>query len=52
MTLTIQKAILAGQKEFKGIKLPEKQTDGTDYQIISYAYKQSVKFQEDNKENL
>lgn len=46
--LEIQKAILRGDKEYKGIKLPSPQGAGTYTQKSTYAY---LKAQEIIKEN-
>ena len=52
MINTIKEAILNNNTHFKGIKLPTRQTSGTDHQIITYAYIQAQKFLEDNINEL
>ena len=44
----IQRAILNSKETFRGIKLPTRQTSGTDHQITSYAYIQAQEFYANN----
>tara|TARA_B100000768_G_scaffold157278_1_gene155256 strand:- start:164 stop:343 length:180 start_codon:yes stop_codon:yes gene_type:complete len=44
----IQRAILNNKETFRGVKLPTRQTSGTDRQIVSYAYIQAQEFYANN----
>tara|TARA_R110002050_G_scaffold168009_1_gene299145 strand:- start:156 stop:335 length:180 start_codon:yes stop_codon:yes gene_type:complete len=46
----IQRAILDNRETFRGVKLPTRQTSGTDSQIVSYAYIQAQEFYANNIE--
>lgn len=44
----IQEAILNNEESFRGVKLPTRQTSGTDRQIVTYAYIQAQEFYTNN----